>query len=129
MNISGLKAQQISDMPHGSKDNESITERMAVTRLDYISDLENELDSKMRLLMAIDSVILYLNPVEKEIIRLRYLEIPIGKPKANWSQIAQALNYSEDYCKEVDCRIIREIQEKLLKYPTKHPHFMQKNVI
>lgn len=122
MDISGIKAQVITDMPI-CHSNTSKTEQMATTRFDYISDLENEIDSKLRLLNAINGVYFYLQEPARSIIEMRYFISPvekdIRKPKYNWVQIAMEVCYSEDYCKEIDCKIVRTIQERYLRniYP------------
>jgi DNA-directed RNA polymerase sigma subunit (sigma70/sigma32) len=109
MNISGIKAQVISDMPiHHS--NTSRTESMALSRLECIQDLENEIDSKMRLFRAINSVYYYLKEPVKSIIEMRYMEEPQGRAKYTWAEIAGRLNITEKYCRKIDCKVIRKIQ-------------------
>ncbi len=118
MNISGMKAQVITDMPT-THNNVSQTELMALTRIDYIRDLENEIDSKMRLVRAIESVYFYLQEPARTIFEMRYFISPkpadIRKPNYNWLQIAMEVKYSEDYCKEIDGKVVRKIQERFLK--------------
>lgn len=113
MNISGIKAQIITDMPICHTDT-SKTELMAVTRVDYITDLENEIDSKMRLLNAINAVYFYLKEPKRSIVEMRYMIIPQGRHKYSWKEIADEVQLSEDNCRIIDCRIIRQIQLKLL---------------
>jgi hypothetical protein len=94
--------------------NTSKTELMASTRVDYIQDLENEIDSKMRLLNAINSVYFYLQEPKRSIFEMRYLIVPIGKPKAGWKQISEEVNMAEDYCRKIDCRIVLDIQTRYI---------------
>lgn len=116
MNISGLKAQVITDMPI-CRSGESKTESMAITRVDYIKSLEDEIDSKMRIVRAIESVYFYLHEPHRSIIEMRYFIMPnpqdIRQRKYNWIEIAAEVNYSEDWCKEIDCKIILQIMNKL----------------
>lgn len=122
MNISGIKAQVITDMPvHHS--NTSKTEEMAVKRVEYIADLEQEIDSKMRLLRAINGVYFYLSDPARSIIEKRYFEIPQGRPKYNWREIAieicgaksaDDIIRKEKECWKIDGKIVRDIQVKLL---------------
>jgi len=118
MNISGLKATVITDEPK-THNNVSKTEIMALTRIEYIADLENELDEKMRLLIAINNVYYYLKEPARSIIEMRYFITPmqndIRQPKYSWCGISKEVNESEENCKMIDCRIIKKIQEKLLR--------------
>lgn len=120
MDISGIKAQVITDMPicHSST---SKTELMALTRVEYTAGLMDELDHKMRLLLSINSIIFYIPEDQKEIIRWRYLEIPIGRAKYNWVEIGDRVHKSEERCKHIDCDIILKIQLKHL-HGTKTTH-------
>lgn len=104
-----LAAQVLSDMPI-YHDNSSKTENLALKRLEYIVDLENEIDSKMRLLRAINSVYFYLQEPARSIIELRYMRIPQGRPKPSWKEIAGEVNETEENCKVIDTRTIRKIQ-------------------
>jgi len=118
MNISGLKATVITDEPK-THNNVSKTEIMALTRIEYIADLENKLDEKMRLLIAINSVYYYLREPARSIIEMRYFISPmkndIRRPKYNWCEISIEVDLNEDYCRALDCNIIKKIQEKLLR--------------
>jgi DNA-directed RNA polymerase specialized sigma subunit len=113
MNISGIKAQVISDMPVCHSNN-SRTEQMACTRVDYIQDLESEIDSKMRIERAINSVYLYLQEPARSIIELRYFVQEQGKRKANWWEIANIVHLSEVRCKQIDMEIVKKIQFKII---------------
>jgi hypothetical protein len=113
--MDGIGAQIISDMP-SSHNNTSIVEKMG-DRIDYIRNLENELDSLMRVKRAIDYVYLYLKEPARTIIEMRYFLFPkpedIRQRKYNWAEIAVETNYSEAYCKEVDCKVVLQIQNKV----------------
>jgi hypothetical protein len=118
MDISGIRATAITDEPR-AHNNMSRTEQMAITRLEYIKGLENELDSKTRLLTAINSVYFYLKEPARTIIEMRYFITPmindVRRPKYSWFEISCEVDKSEDYCKEIDCKVISKIQEKLIK--------------
>jgi hypothetical protein len=125
MDISGIKSQVITDMPI-CHSNTSKTEHMAVTRVDYIQDLKEEIDSKVRLITAIHSVYLYLEPHKKEIIDLRYMKTYIGRSRPGWKEIADIMNkkypelyITEGHCRLIDMRIILRIQNNLLRGPGK----------
>jgi DNA-directed RNA polymerase specialized sigma subunit len=109
MNVSGIKAQEITGMPI-CHFNISKTELMAMTRLDYIKDLEDETDSKLRLVRAINSVYFYLREPHRSIIEMRYFIVPTGRRKANWAEIAREVNLTEVNCKKIDKRIVLKIQ-------------------
>jgi hypothetical protein len=113
LEITGVKAQVITDMPicHSG---ESRTEQMALTRVSYIEKLVTDIDSKMRLRRAIESVVLYLKPEEKRIFHLRYEYKEPDKPKLGWGDIARKLNYHENHCTKIDCKIVHNIQVNLL---------------
>lgn len=113
MNISGIKAQVITDEPL-THSNTSKTEQMALERLEYMQSLEEDIDSKIRLFNAINSIYFYLTEPDRSIIEMRYFIIPQGRPKYSWKEIAYEVNESEDNCKMKDSRIIRKIQNKLL---------------
>lgn len=126
MNISGLGAQVLSDMPKAHK-NTSLTEQMAIDRTDYIQLLEEDIDSKMRLYNAINSIYFYLSEPARTIIEMRYFIVPQGRQKAKWKEIAievlrledtkpteQLLESTISKCTMIDGRVIRRIQNKLL---------------
>jgi len=117
MNISGLQATIITKEPK-THNNTSKTELMALTRIEYIIDLENEIDGKMRLIKAIDSVYYYLKEPARTILEMRYFITPmqndIRQPKYSWDKISLEVDKSVAYCKEIDCKIVKKIQEKLL---------------
>jgi hypothetical protein len=110
----GVKAQMLSDMPKG--DGISSEDRL-ISRIDYIRDLESELDSLMRVKRAIDSIYLYLKDPQLSIIEMRYFITPeindIRQRKYNWKEIADEVKYSEDYCKEIDGKVVFQIQNKI----------------
>jgi hypothetical protein len=114
--MDGVKAKIITNMPicHSG---ESVVESIIFNRFDYVISLENEIDSKMRLLNAINSVYFYLKEPARTIIEMRYFISPmindVRRPKYNWREIAAEIDKSEDYCKEIDCKVIRKIQNKL----------------
>lgn len=130
MNISGLGAQVLSDMPKAHK-NTSLTEQMAIDRTDYIQLLEEDIDSKMRLYNAINSVYFYLSEPARTIIEMRYFIIPQGKQKASWKEIAievlrlegiiskkeiteTMLESALSKCTTIDGRVVKKIQNRLL---------------
>jgi DNA-directed RNA polymerase sigma subunit (sigma70/sigma32) len=115
MNISGIKAQIITDMPIYHTNNTSKVELLALTRLEYIGDLENEMDSKMRLLRAINSVYFYLKKPKRIIVEMRYFIQEQGKRKPSWKEIADKVGETEEKCRQIDCRIIRAIQIRYLE--------------
>lgn len=113
--MDGIGSQTITDMPV-SHSNASIVEKMVV-RIDYIREMENELDGLMRTKRAIDQVYLYLKEPDRSIIEMRYFLLrnskDVRKMKYNWLEISEEVNYSEAYCKEIDCKVILQIQNKL----------------
>jgi DNA-directed RNA polymerase specialized sigma subunit len=114
--MDNVKAQVITDMPMGSHNNNASTDKI-VDRLDYIQELESELDSLMRTNRAIDSVYLYLREPQRSIIEMRYFLFrnpqDIRQCKYNWLEIAEEVNYSEVYCKKIDSKVIFQIQSKI----------------
>lgn len=114
MNISGIGAQKLSDMPI-HHENRSRVEDIAIERVMNITDLEEELDAKLRLRKAIESVYFYLHEPQRSIIEMRYFIIPQGKRKANWQEIAEEVSLSEIGCKKLDGKIVREIQLRLME--------------
>lgn len=114
MNVSGMKAQAITGMPQ-SHSNDSKTEQMALKRVEYMEDLETEIDGKLRLLIAINSIYFYLQEPERSIIEMRYMIIPQGRPKYNWKEIAAEVGETEKKCWKIDGEVIRKIQIKLLE--------------
>jgi len=121
MNISGIKAQVITGMPL-THSNTSKTESMALTRIDYIQELEDEIDSKMRLIRAVDAVYFYLKEPKRTIFEMRYFITPmendIRKPKYSWKVIADEVEQTEEQCRQIDCRTIRGILEKYVTFST-----------
>jgi len=114
--MDGVKAKIITDMPicHSG---ESVVESIIFNRFDYVVSLEDEIDNKMRLMNAINSVYFYLKEPARTIIEMRYFISPmvndVRKPKYTWREISVEVDKSEDYCKEIDCRVVRKIQNKL----------------
>lgn len=119
--MDGIKAQIITDMPmqHSTT---SKTESVALTRLEYIDDLKNEIDSKLRLVRATESVYFYLNELKTTIFEMRYFITPmkndIRKPKYSWHEISKEVVQTEETCRQIDCRIIRQIQLKYVTFCT-----------
>jgi hypothetical protein len=118
MNISGIKAQVITDMPI-CHSNTSRTEEQALKRVEYMQDLETEIDQKMRILRAINSVYFYLSEPERSILEMRYFRIPIGKPKASWFEISEEVILSEQRCKNIDSKLVKDIQIKMYEITEK----------
>jgi DNA-directed RNA polymerase specialized sigma subunit len=116
--MDGIKAKIITNMPicHSG---ESMVESIVVNRLDYVTGLEDEIDSKMRILNAINGVYFYLKEPARTIIEMRYFlqrkSEDVRKIKYNWQEIADEVNYTEIYCKKIDGRVILKIQNKLMK--------------
>lgn len=115
--MTGLKARVITDTPAPAT-YESKLEQTVITRMKYMKDLEAEIDSKMRLLNAINSVYFYLKEPDRSIFEMRYFITPmegdVRKPKYNWLAISQEVGKSEAHCKNIDCVIVKKIQTKLL---------------
>lgn len=124
--MDGIKAQVITDMPvcySSSSKIESVLEKEYTHKgdklelMEYIKALEEELDGMMKMKRAIDSVYLYLQEPKRTIIEMRYFLLSnpadVRQRKYNWLQIAEEVNYSEDYCKEIDCKVILQIQNKI----------------
>jgi hypothetical protein len=117
-----LGAQVITDDPvHHS--NVSKTESLAMSRLEYIEDLEEELDGKMRLRKAIEDVYFYLHDPALSILEMRYFMIPQGRPKYSWREIAMdvygaktrdEIEKAEKACWKLDGKIVKDIQLKLM---------------
>lgn len=114
--MDGVKPKIITDMPicHSG---ESTIETVIISRLDYIIKLEGEIDGKMRVLNAINGVYFYLKEPARTILEMRYFITPlindVRRPKYNWKEIADEVNYSEDWCKEIDCKIVLQILNKM----------------
>lgn len=115
--MDGVKPKIITDMPIYHSET-SIVESVIINRLDYISELETKIDSKMRVLNAINTVYFYLKEPTRTIIEMRYFLLrnpkDIRRQKYNWQEIAAEVNYTEIYCKKIDGRVISRIQLKLL---------------
>lgn len=114
--MDGVKAQVLSNMPRG----ESIdADDKVISRIEYIRELENELDQLMRIKRAIDSIYLYLKDPQLSIIEMRYFITPeindIRQRKYNWKEIAEETKYTEAYCKEIDGQVVLQIQSKINK--------------
>jgi hypothetical protein len=113
--MDGVGAQIITDMPT-SHSNSSVVERMG-ERIEYIREMENELDRLMRIKRSIDQIYMYLKEPARTIVEMRYFLLhnpnDVRQRKYNWIEIAAEVNYSEAYCKEIDCKVILQIQNKL----------------
>ena len=115
--MDGVKSQQITDMPicHSGT---SVIESIVVNRFDYIKDLEEEIDSKMRVLNAINAVYFYLKEPARSIIEMRYFLYKnpgdVRHEKYNWQEIAEHMGYSENHCMKIDWKVINKIQYKML---------------
>lgn len=126
--MDGVRPKIITDMPtiHST---ESAIEKI-IDRLDYVESLKNELDQNIRLLRAINSIYFRLEEPKRTIIEMRYFITPmkddVRQRKYNWAEIAEEVGYTEQYCREIDCKIILQISNKILEYgykePTKHLH-------
>jgi len=116
--MDGMKPKVITDMPicHSGT---STVESLVVNRVDYVADLENKIDGKMRIVNAINSVYFYLKEPARTIIEMRYFISPmindVRKPKYSWASISIEVDLNEEYCKQIDCKVIRKIQTKLLE--------------
>lgn len=121
--MDGVGAQVITDMPT-CHSNASVVERIC-ERLDYIRELENELDDYMRVKRAIDSVYMYLQEPARTIIEMRYFIMPcpedVRQRKYSWQEIAKEVKYSEAYCKEIDSKVVLQILNKLVELSYKVP--------
>lgn len=113
MDASAIKAQVITDMPV-CHTGESQTENKALKRLEYVQDLEDEIDSKMRLVRAVESVMLYLKGKEKDIMYYRYDYKEYNKPKLSWYEVSLKVRLAEGWCREMDCKIVHNIYANLL---------------
>lgn len=115
--MDGVRAQTITDMPT-SHNTVSVIEDIVCNRDEYVTKLEAEIDSKMRVLNAINSVYFYLKEPARSVIELRYFVVSnprdIRRKKYNWQEIAEKLNYSEFRVKQIDCQIIRQILYKFM---------------
>jgi len=116
--MDGIRPKVINGMPISHSEN-SIVETVVINRFDYIKDLENEIDGKMRILNAINAVYFYLKEPARSIIEMRYFLLrnpdDIREQKYNWQDIADEVNYSEQHCKNIDCEVIRRIQIRMYK--------------
>ena len=126
--MDGIKAQIISDMPicHSGTSSkiESVLEKDYIHKgdklelMEYVKALEDQLDSMMRLKRAIDSVYLYLKEPVRTIIEMRYFLLSnpqdVRQRKYSWMEISIEVDRNEDYCRALDCRVIRQIQNKIL---------------
>lgn len=113
MDASAIKAQVITDMPICHAGN-SQTEDKALQRVEYIQNLEDEIDSKMRLVRAVESVMFYLRQSEATVMYYRYEYKEPDKPKLSWAEVAIKANYDEQCCKNLDRKIIHNIYANLL---------------
>lgn len=113
--MDGVGAQVITDMPT-CHSNASVVERIS-ERQDYMVEMENELDGRMRVKRAIDDIYLYLKEPHRSIIEMRYFLLrnpnDVRQFKFNWLEIAEEVNYSEAYCKEIDSKVILQIQNRI----------------
>jgi len=114
--MDGVKPKVITNMPICHSET-SVIESIVINRFDYIADLEKEIDSKMRVLNAINSVYFYLKEPARTIIEMRYFLLrnpkDVRQIKYNWQEIAIEVNYSEDRVKHIDCEVIRRMQQKI----------------
>jgi len=113
--MDGIGAQVINDMPTSHSTSSSVEK--AGDRVDYVREMENELDRFMRIKRAIDDIYGYLKEPHRTIIEMRYFIMPkpldIRQQKFNWQEIADEVKYSEAYCKEIDCNVVLQIQNRL----------------
>ena len=114
--MDGVKPKIITDMPI-CHTGESIVESLIVKRLDYVSGLEAEIDSKMRVLNAINAVYFYLKEPIRTIIEMRYFLLrnpdDVRRQKYNWQEIAEEVHYSEQSCRRIDQKVVTQILSKL----------------
>jgi len=125
--MDGVKAQVLSKTPichNGTSSKvEAVLEKEythegdRLELMDYVRALEEKLDSMMRVKRAIDSVYLYLQEPKRTIIEMRYFLLrntdDIRQSKYNWAEIAAEVSYNEDYCKQIDSKVVLQIQNKL----------------
>lgn len=101
----GLRSSFVSDMPRTSKMG-SVIEHQVMGRPIFILKIKEEIDTKMKLRRAIESVVLYLSPKKKEIIELRYFK------NWSWKQIEDKLNLQ--CVRKIDVEIVNKIYENFL---------------
>jgi len=85
--------------------NYSHVENLVVRRVSFIERLEKELFIKKNLLAAINCILHYLTPQEKEMLELRY------QKNWPWQRIADKVHYSVVHLKKKDTKIISSIIE------------------
>jgi DNA-directed RNA polymerase sigma subunit (sigma70/sigma32) len=111
--MDNLKANVITDMPTGTSNSSYIIEN----RIEYIRLMQIDYDEMMRIDRCIESVISLLRGNWQTIIEMRYFITPIindvRQRHYTWAEIANEIKYNEDYCREIDRRIIQKIQNKI----------------
>lgn len=126
--MDGVKAQIITGMPI-SYSPQSKIELVLTTEydykgnmyelFDYIKQLEAELDKLMRIDLAITKIYATLKEPARSIIEMRYFIKPqtqdVRQRKYNWQEIANEVERTELNCRKIDCRVVRQIQVKILR--------------
>lgn len=79
------------------------TEETAIKNITYIDLLEKRIEMTQSKIERIDRSIEALNEVEKQVVRLRYID------SIQWFQIAYKLKYTERWCKHLRTQAIKKI--------------------
>ena len=115
---STIKAQMITDMPIGRNAPDqkgeiwnSQTEKAAIKRAEYTLSLTDDIESKLKIIRAVQSIYFYLKEPKRSIFEMRYFI----KEEPPWKIISKEVNETEGNCKRIDGRIIKTIQKKLFK--------------
>lgn len=109
-----VKAQVITDMPRSQAGTESKIANAIANAAYTLQKKEEELLSLRMLRIAITDVLSSLNNNHHEIIYMRYIDIPQGRPKWRWPEIAHKTHYSIIGLKNIDQNVILKIQKKYI---------------
>jgi len=112
MDEDGVKAQVITDMPicHSGP---SKVEELACRRVEEAEKIKVKIDKGLRLINAVNSVYFYMQEPKRSIFEMRYFITPIGQPKLSWYQISREVIEPVENCRQIDTRILSQIQSKL----------------
>lgn len=100
--LTGLpKSSNISDTV--AKATEKIIDKYCCEVIKY----EKELDVLLKQKNYIEELLLFLNPIQRQIIELKYFK------KYKWWMVSQVVNYSDKHCERIGKEAIKIIMDKM----------------
>ncbi len=105
LDIPEYTTTSLDGMPRSRGNTSRPVETVVVHRVSCFESIKKRILTNRLLLLAINHVIMELNETEFKMFNLKYVK----KPKPTMYEIAKSLNYSIDYCKKIDTRIVKDI--------------------